>query len=73
MIKVKTMDISQVTEYIKQLYEMYIQPNILTIIKVIAAVIVAVILLRIFVPLIWENILVGIVKLSEKNKDKKGD
>lgn len=67
------MDISQVTEYIKQLYEMYIQPNILTIIKVIAAVIVAVILLRIFVPLIWENILVGIVKLSEKNKDKKGD
>lgn len=67
------MDISQVTEYIKQLYEMYIQPNILTIIKVIAAVIVAVILLRIFVPLIWENILVGIVRLSEKNKDKKDD
>lgn len=67
------MDISQVAEYIKQLYEMYIQPNILTIIKVIAAVIIAVILLRIFVPLIWENILVGIVKLSEKNKDKKGE
>ena len=67
------MDISQVTEYIKQLYEMYIQPHISTIIKIAAAVIIAVILLRIFLPMIWENILVGLIKISDKNKDKKGD
>ena len=66
------MDISQTLEYIKQLYIMYIQPHMGTIIKV-AAVIIVIILLRLLLPIIWENILVGIVKLSEKNKDKKDD
>lgn len=67
------MDISQALEYIQQLFILYIQPHIGAIIKVAAAVIIVIILLRILLPIIWENILVGIVKLSEKNNDKKDD
>lgn len=64
------MDISQALEYIKQLYIMYIQPHMGAIIKVAAAVVIIMILLRILLPIIWENILVGIVKLSDKNNKK---
>ncbi|MGN0587672.1 MAG: hypothetical protein ACI4JF_10330 [Oscillospiraceae bacterium] len=67
------MDISQALEYIKQLYLMYIQPHMGTIVKVALAVIIIIILLRIFLPMIWENILVGVVKLSDKNKNEKDD
>lgn len=64
------MDISQALEYIKQLYIFYIQPHMGAIIKVAAAVVIIMILLRILLPIIWENILVGIVKLSDKNNKK---
>lgn len=68
------MDISQALEYVKQLYTMYIQPHIWTIAKIAAAVIIVIILLRIFLPMIWENILVSIIKISDKkNKNEKDD
>lgn len=42
--------------------------------KIAAAVIVAVILLRILLPVVRENILVGIIKISDKKtKNEKDD
>lgn len=60
------MDISQAAEYIKQLYIQYVLPHVGTFAKIAAAVIVAVILLRILLPVVWENILWGIIEISDK-------
>ncbi|MGN1101523.1 MAG: hypothetical protein ACI4RG_04965 [Huintestinicola sp.] len=68
------MDILGAFEYIKELFIRYVQPHLGTIFKIAAAVIIAIILLRIFVPMIWENILVGIIKISDKKtKNEKED
>ena len=68
------MDISGITDFIKRLITEIILPNLgkIALIAVIAIVILT--LLRIFVPMIWENILVGIIKISDKkNNNKKED
>lgn len=68
------MDIFGVIDYIKELFIRYVQPNFGTIIKIVAVVIIAIILLQILVPIIWENILVGIIKISDKKtKNEKED
>ena len=68
------MNISGAVEYIKELFIRYVQPNGVVIFKIAAAVIIAIILLKIFVPVIWENILMGIIKISDKKqKIKKED
>lgn len=63
------MDISGAVEYIKELFIRYVEPYLGVILKIAAAVIIAIILLRIFVPMIWENILVGIIKISDKKSE----
>ena len=68
------MNISGAVEYIKELFIRYVQPNGVVIFKIAAVVIIAIILLKIFVPVIWENILMGIIKISDKKqKIKKED
>lgn len=65
------MDISGITDFIKRLITEIILPNLgkIALIAVIAIVILT--LLRIFVPMIWENILVGIIKISDKKTNNK--
>ena len=68
------MDISGITDFIKRLITEIILPN-LGKIALIAVIVIAILtLLRIFIPMIWENILVGIIKISDKkNNNKKED
>ncbi len=65
------MDISGITDFIKRLITEIILPNLgkIALIAVIAIVILT--LLRIFIPMIWENILVGIIKISDKKTNNK--
>lgn len=65
------MDISGITDFIKRLITEIIFPNLgkIALIAVIAIVILT--LLRIFIPMIWENILVGIIKISDKKTNNK--
>ncbi len=68
------MDISGITDFIKRLITEIIFPNLGKIALVAVAAIVILTLLRIFIPMIWENILVGIIKISDKkNNNKKED
>lgn len=68
------MDIFGVIDCIKEFFIRYVQPNLGTIVKITAAVIIAITLLRIFVPIIWENILVMIIKITDKkSKNEKED
>lgn len=68
------MDISGITDFIKRLITEIIFPNLGKIALVTVAAIVILTLLRIFIPMIWENILVGIIKISDKkNNNKKED
>lgn len=68
------MDIYGIMEYIKELFIRYVQPNLGMIAKITLAVLIIIILLRIFIPKIWENILVGIIKISDKKtKNEKED
>ena len=68
------MDISGITDFIKRLITEIILPNLGKIALIAVAAIVILKLLRIFVPMIWENILVGIIKISDKkNNNKKED
>ena len=68
------MDILGAVEYIKELFIRYVQPHIGTIAKLVLIAAAVIILLRIFVPIIWENILVGIIKISDKKtKNEKED
>lgn len=65
------MDISGITDFIKRLITEIILPN-LGKIALIAVIVIAILtLLRIFVPMIWENILVGIIKISDKKTNNK--
>ena len=68
------MDISGITDFIKRLITEIILPN-LGKIALIAVIVIAILtLLRIFIPMTWENILVGIIKISDKkNNNKKED
>lgn len=63
------MDILGVIDCIKELFIRYVEPYLGAILKIAAAVIMAIILLRIFVPMIWENILVGIIRISDKKTE----
>lgn len=65
------MDISGITDFIKRLITEIILPN-LGKIALIAVIVIAILtLLRIFIPMIWENILVGIIKISDKKTNNK--
>ena len=63
------MDIYGIIEYIKDIFIRYVEPYLGTIAKIALAVIIVLILLRIFLPIIWENILVGIIKISDKKTE----
>ena len=65
------MDISGITDFIKRLITEIILPNLGKIALIAVAAIVILTLLRIFIPMIWENILVGIIKISEKKTNNK--
>lgn len=68
------MDFSGIIDFINRLINEIILPNIGKIAVIAVAVIVILSLLRIFIPMIWENILVGIIKLSDKKtKNEKED
>ena len=68
------MDISGITDFIKRLIIEIIFPNLGKIALIAVVAIVILTLLRIFIPMIWENILVGIIKISDKkNNNKKED
>lgn len=68
------MDISGITDFIKRLITEIILPNLGKIALIAVVAIVILTLLRIFVPMIWENVLVGIIKLSDKKtKNEKED
>jgi len=58
--------ITFVLDFIKE----NILPNIGLIFKILLNVSVGVFLLRLLIPVIWQNILVGIIKISDKNKEK---
>lgn len=65
------MDISDIIDILKRFITEIILPN-LGRIALIAAVIIAILtLLRILIPIIWENILVGIIKISDKKTNNK--
>ncbi len=65
------MDISGITDFIKRLITEIILPNLGKIALIAVFAIVILTLLRIFVPMIWENILVGIIKISDKKTNNK--
>lgn len=65
------MDISGITDFIKRLITEIIFPNLGKIALIAVVAIVILTLLRIFVPMIWENILVGIIKISDKKTNNK--
>ena len=65
------MDISGIIDFIRRLITEIILPN-LGKIALIAVIVIAILtLLRIFIPMIWENILVGIIKISDKKTNNK--
>ena len=63
------MDIYGIIEYIKELFIRYVQPYLGTAAKIALAVIIVLVILRIIFPIIWENILVGIIKISDKKTE----
>lgn len=63
------MDIRSLIQYIRELFIHYVQPNIGTILIVVLIAVIVLTLLRIFIAMIWENILVGIVKISDKKTE----
>lgn len=65
------MDISGITDFIKRLITEIILPNLGKIALIAVVAIVILTLLRIFIPMIWENILVGIIKISDKKTNNK--
>lgn len=68
------MDISGITGFIKRLITEIIFPNLGKIALTAVITIVILTLLHILIPMIWENILVGIIKISDKkNNNKKED
>lgn len=68
------MDISGITDFIKRLITEIILPNLGKIALIAVIVIALLTSIRILVPMIWENILVGIIKISDKkNNNKKED
>ena len=68
------MDISGITDFIKRLITEIILPNLAKIALIAVIVIALLTSIRILVPMIWENILVGIIKISDKkNNNKKED
>lgn len=68
------MDFSGIIDFINRLINEIILRNIGKIAVIAVTLIVILTLLRIFIPMIWENILVGIIKLSDKKtKNEKED
>lgn len=66
------MDISGITDFIRRLIIEIIFPNLGKIALIVVIVVAILTSLRIFIPMIWENILVGIIKISDKKTNKKG-
>lgn len=63
------MDLNDILGYISQFVSEKIIPNLDSIAIIIGIIILILITLKILLPIIWENILVGIVKISDR-KDK---
>ena len=60
----------EITAFVLDFIKENILPNIGLIIKILLIVSAGVFLLRMLIPVIWHNILVGIIKISDKNNEK---
>ena len=63
------MDIQKILESGRKIIEEYLIPNIGTILLIIVGIIVGLFVLRIIIAALWENILVGIIKISDKKTE----
>lgn len=63
------MDIQKILESGRKIIEEYLIPNIGTILLIIVGIIVGLFVLRIIFAALWENILVGIIKISDKKTE----
>ena len=63
------MDIQKILESGRKIIEEYLIPNIGTILLIIVGIIVGLFVLRIIFATLWENILVGIIKISDKKTE----
>ena len=68
------MDIQKILESGRKIIEEYLIPNLGTILLIIVGIIAGLFVLRIIFAALWENILVGIIKISDKKtKNEKED
>lgn len=65
------MGISDIIDILKRFITEIVLPNLGKIALIAAAIIAILTLLRILIPIIWENILVGIIKISDKKTNNK--
>ena len=63
------MDIQKILESGRKIIEEYLIPNIGTILLIIVGIIVGLFVLRIIFAALWGNILVGIIKISDKKTE----
>lgn len=63
------MDIQKILESGRKIIEEYLIPNIGTILLIIVGIIAGLFVLRIIFATLWENILVGIIKISDKKTE----
>lgn len=63
------MDIQKILESGRKIIEEYLIPNIGTILLIIVGIITGLFVLRIIFAALWENILVGIIKISDKKTE----
>ncbi|MCI7499421.1 MAG: hypothetical protein MSA82_08420 [Oscillospiraceae bacterium] len=63
------MDIQKILESGRKIIEEYLIPNIGTILLIIVGIIAGLFVLRIIFAALWENILVGIIKISDKKTE----
>ena len=63
------MDIQKILESGRKIIEEYLIPNIGTILLIRVGIITGLFVLRIIFAALWENILVGIIKISDKKSE----
>ena len=63
------MDIQKILESGRKIIEEYLIPNIGTILLIIVGIIAGLFVLSIIFAALWENILVGIIKISDKKTE----
>ena len=68
-VREKNMDIQKILESGRKIIEEYLIPNIGTILLIIVGIIAGLFVLRIIFAALWENILVGIIKISDKKSE----